>query len=271
MLQRVTKSAFSGSRKCVSLPPSGKAISGTATLVLEDGEALLPVFLSSSTDVATGVLSILPDAASSHKTNRRSVYPYSFGLYGDILMRWVNKEAAAAGAAYESRLDVYGGYYSPDEALDLCCEETFETTELTFFATPSGLVSPADGTAAVWSTDDTGVSVGVGNTIRLVSASNAQRLTFSFNKATGVVSGSFNLGYVGGGAARTTYKAVVMPGWGSASCVVCNPGTEETRERPFISGAAWFSDKMQYKDGNRTRSLNVKLGCPVSVGLEEGQ
>ena len=271
-LKMNTASAInSGKMTYAGILPSGKAISGTATLVLEDGEALLPIFLSSSTDLATGVFSILPDAASKHKTIRRSVYPYCFGLYGDILMRWVNKEAAAAGATYESLLDVYGGYYSPDEALDLCCEETFETTDLTFFAIPTGLVSPTDGSAAFWSTTDTGVSVGAGNTIKLITAQNAQRLTFSFNKATGIVSGSFNIGYLGGGAARATYKAVVMPGWGSASCVVCNPGSEETKSRPFISGAAWFSDKLQYKDGNRTRSLNVKRGCPVSVGLEEGQ
>ena len=261
----------SGKMTYAGILPSGKAISGTATLAAIDGVAILPVYMSSSTDFASGVLSILPDAAKNHTSVRRSVYPYEFTPYGEISMLWINKEGAAAGKAYESRLGVYGGYYSPDEALDLCCEETFETTDLTFFAIPSGLVSPADGTAAFWSTADTGVSVGVGNTIKLITAQNAQRLTFSFNKSTGIVSGSFNLGYLGGGSARATYKAVVMPGWGSASCVVCNPGTEETRERPFISGAAWFSDKLQYKAGNRTRSLNVKLGCPVSVGLEEGQ
>ena len=253
--------------------PSGKAISGTATLAPEDGEALLPVFLSSSTDVATGVLSIRPDAAANHTTNRRSVYPYSFGLYGEIAMRWINKEGAVAGKAYESRLGVYGGYYSPNEALDLCCEETFETTDLTFFAIPAGLVIPADGSAkAVWSTEDTGVSVGVGNTIKLATAANAQRLTFSFNKTTGIVSGAFNLGYEGGGTVRATYKAVVMPGWGSASCVVCNPGSDETKERPFISGAAWFTEKLSYDGANgRSRTVNVKRGCPVSVGLEAGQ
>lgn len=253
--------------------PSGKAISGTATLAPEDGEALLPVFLSSSTDVATGVLSIRPDAAANHTTNRRSVYPYSFGLYGEIAMRWINKEGAVAGKAYESRLGVYGGYYSPNEALDLCCEETFETTDLTFFAIPAGLVIPANGSAkAVWSTADTGVSVGVGNTIKLATAANAQRLTFSFNKTTGIVSGAFNLGYEGGGTVRATYKAVVMPGWGSASCVVCNPGSDETKERPFISGAAWFTEKFSgYGANGRLRTVNVKRGCPVSVGLEAGQ
>ena len=261
----------SGRMTYAGILPSGKAISGSATLIPGDGEALLPVYLYSATDVATGVLSIQPDAESRHKQTRRSVYPYNFVPYGEILVRWVNREAAAAGKSYESHLGVYGGFYSPDEALDLCCEETFETTDLTFFAVVEGLARLSDGSRAVWSTNDTGVAVGVGNTIKLVNPSNAQRLTFSFAKATGVVSGSFSLGFEAGGAARATYKAVVMPGWGSASCVVCNPGSEESKDRPFISGAAWYKENLSYSDANkRKRTVGVSSGCPVSVGIQEG-
>lgn len=253
--------------------PSGKPLSGTAVLqpvhddaLGVDTEAMLPIFMQSSTDAAMGVLSIKPDAAKKHGTERRSVYPYD-----DILFRWVNKEGALAGKTYVSPLGVYGGYYSPGEDFAGCCMETFETTALTFFASPGGLVHPSDGSEAVWSAADTAVAVGDNNAIGLVSPANAQRLSFTFNKMTGIVSGVFNLGYANGSSVRATYKAIVLPGWGTASCVICNPGASETSDRPFISGAAWFSEKLTYDVNNRSRSINVKRGCPVSVGLEEGK
>lgn len=248
--------------------PNGKVLSGSAVLfgVSNDGsgvydEAWLPVFMQSRTDVASGVLRISADAQKWHKTDRRSVYPFT-----DFV--WTCEEGAAAGLSYESRLGVYGGYYDSNEDFENCCSQTFETTELTFFSLTDGLVHPVDGTAAIWDPADTGVTVGKKNAIALKNRKNAQSLTFSFSKATGVVTGAFNQHFESGASVKATYKGVVLPGWGSAGCDICSGGIE----RPFISGASYFNVQRGYADEKgRARTLTVKCGCPFSVGTEPGK
>jgi len=265
-----------GKMTYAGLLPTGKAISGSASLkpiydaaLKIDTEAVLPVWQNTSADFVAGLVSISPNAMKKHQKDRRSVYPFAPTAYGDALpFRWKTKSTIDV-ATYESAFGVYGGYYDGKENFETCCSTTFATTELTFFALPTGLEYL--GADMLWTTNDTQVKVGTDNSIRLVYPVNDQDLTLSFTKSTGIVSGSFDLYNEDGLSVPAKYRGVVMPGWGTAGCSICNPGTEPTDMRPFISGACWFSEKISHQAGSRKISLMVNRGCPFSIGTAPGQ
>ena len=73
-----------------------------------------------------------------------------------------------------------------------------------------------------------------------------------------------------------TYLGVVMPGWGSDECTACgysdNGGGIEAQERPFISGAAWFNDDVEYVDASgEDQSILMRCGYPFTVGTQTGK
>ena len=64
----------------------------------------------------------------------------------------------------------------------------------------------------------------------------------------------------------------MLPGWGSDECTACGfseekAGGVETQLRPFISGAAWFNDDIEYND----KTISVRTGCPFSIGTQTGK
>ena len=100
-------------------------------------------------------------------------------------------------------------------------------------------------------------------------ASNKRGLTLSFAPATGIVSGTFMLG-----GEKMTYKGVVLPGWGSSECTACgysegSSGGVDAQLNPFISGAAWYNENVEYQDEKgRDRTITVRKGCPFSIGTQ---
>ena len=266
--------------------PNGKAFSGSRTLwgcYSEDFKknvlAYLPVFNTSTSDDVSGLVLIEPNALETHADVRRSVFGGAgSGLapFGANRFVWTSKEGQKAGLDYEADFDVYGGIYDADEDFAGCCVDTFETDELTFFAMPQVLDAEA-----VWSTNDTQISAAPivktvnrkevkTNSLALLQANNEQGLTLSFSRATGVVSGALNL-TVDGVLTRAAYKGVVLPGWGSASCVECS-APSDAQKRPFVSGFCSFAKKAAYSDAaGKARSVKVSVSCPFSIGLEEGR
>lgn len=260
---------------------NGKAFSGTATLEALDAKiALLPVFSVSDSDTLTGVFSF--DKSKTY----REVGPYESGY-----PYWRHDEKLAE-ASYSGKLNAYGCLYRKGEILR-CCTDTFATQYLTFFALAGDLVdSEKFGTRAtlypdfrpVWSTNNAeSVTVKVTNegnvdNVALNSpdaARNVHGLTLSFNPDTGLVSGRLWLDFyetpTTGRRVTATYRGVVKPGWGKIpeECGGCSD-VLTPQESPFITGACFFPDTYEYERNMQTRWLQIKRGCPFSIGVEEG-
>lgn len=264
--------------------PNGKAFSGSRTLwgyyyepLKKMVFAYLSVFSVSTSDDVSGLVFIKPDAAAKHETERVSVgnTMEEYGLSYKTSFVWTCKDGVKAGLSYEALFDVHGGYYDQDEDFYALCEEAFNSEEgvkfdgsLTFFAMPDLMDE-----AAFWSTNDTGVAVGITskgqNALTLEFPKNEQNLTLSFNLASGLVSGMLDLP-VGMGTVRTNYKGVVLPGWGTSTCAECGD-PKDSQKRPFVSGACWFARRETYQTDSGTKSIMIKRGCPFSVGVEKGR
>ena len=253
--------------------PNGRAFSGSAVVAQQGDAVLLPILCISSSDVLSGVLSVNPSA-----DYYRSVYPYT-----DVYPYWEHVESGISTNAvdYGQKLDAFGCLYDPDADLVGCCVSTFQTHMLAFFALPEKMPAAIDGLAHgdadAWSTNNTAIKVFKSNgTCRMrppdvAAAKEApEALTYSFDRLNGLVSGTFNL-FFDGEPVPVTFRGVVLPGWGSASCTSCSDGSSEAIKRPFVSGPCWFDDRYEYEAlGGRVRKLSVRRGCPISVGLEPG-
>ena len=267
--------AFSGS--AVATPDAWQVASATSFW----SRVVVPVVSLGSLDTLAGAFQVTPGAADLNATNmyesglctgrcfyktiRRSVAPAV-----EALPYWRHAEDAAE-ASYEVLLDAYGTYYVATDNFASCCQTTFQNTQLHFFVQDEG-----DGDSANWPTNGA-PSVVVTYTAKtkanaIKAGTNTRGLTLSFAPSTGIVSGTFKLG-----VEKMTYKGVVMPGWGSADCTSCsfdeaNDGGVEAQMRPFISGAAWFTDELEYVDAQgREKKIPVRFGCPFSVGLQTGK
>ena len=280
------KAVAAGKMSYAGILPNGRAVTGSAKLVavnwsesLQQWEyALLPIVSVSTSDIFSGLIRVDPDAREKHENLRRSV--------SDIVeapLRWQHLESGLEDAEYEVLLGAFGGYYKEEEDFASCCNSTFLTTALTFFA-QSDMLTLDDGFARgapdAWKTNAVAIKVsktsaGLNKILPAdtAMAKSKNGLTFTFNRATGIVSGSLKLKFgAGASSVQATYQGVVMPGWGSAGCTECTLGNAEALLRPFISGTCWFNDVYNYVDAKgRSRTLSVKRSIPFSVGTEIGQ
>ncbi len=257
---------------------NGKAFSGTATLeAISEKVALLPVFSLSESDTITGVFRVDRSKTYREVEAYESAYPY-----------WRHTERRDE-ASYSGKLQAYGCLYEEGSLLQ-CCTNTFATQYLTFFALPGDLV--VNGKFGIqaqygleWSTNDIlAVAVKVSNeggvdNVSLYSPDRTKQvhgLTMNFNPATGLVSGQLWLDFLDtattGTRVTATYRGIVKPGWGKVpdACNTClDVPTPE--EAPFISGTCFFPDTFEYEYNMQKRWLQIKRGCPFSIGVEVGQ
>lgn len=286
LLKMNTEDAIaSGRMTYAGVLPNGKAYSGSAALLPDSnsydagaGEyarALLPVISVSSADVFTGVFSIKPYAKAEHVNSRRSVYSHDA-----MRFLWRHFEVRDEISS-EIEFEAFGGYYSNDESLQKCCEEgSLQANRLTFFVLGEQLRTQLGFDVAsapyAWQTEgaDVGVLYGGGvNRLGLWYAPaslEAHGLTLAADLDTGLVSGRVNLEFPDR-TVSATWRGVILPGWGSG-CGACTLGNAEALLRPFIGGSCWFTDVYSYTDAKgRQRTLSVKRGCPISVGVNAGE
>ena len=267
--------------------PDGRAFSGSAVATPDDprttaggkdywARAIVPVVSTGSLNEFSGAFQLTPGAYDSSATNmvdsglcagrcyyrtiRRSVAPAD-----EAYLYWRHIEKAPE-ACYEALLDAYGTYYVETENFASCCQTAFQNTSLKFFVQDEG-----EGDSQAWPTNGAPV-VSVTYTSKtkknaIKAGTNKRGLTLSFAPATGIVSGTFTLD-----GEKMTYKGIVLPGWGSDECTACGfseekAGGVETQLRPFISGAAWFNDDIEYND----KTISVRTGCPFSIGTQTGK
>ena len=241
------------------LLPNGTAVSGSATLARglrgpEDCWGYLPVYMRSSRDVLA-VLAQVAEGAATHDTPT-SACQAVFEAAGLAEAYWIH--ADSAGLLYTVEWDVYGGVYSP--AYDFAAyfaefySEGSVAPDLTFD------VGGLDGTLAAGvpgSVDAVRVTVGPRTLAISKDGPNVCRATLSFNRSTGVVSGSFRLPVTKANGTETTvtasYRGVMLIGWGPG-CGCDESLVPSDVKLPFVSGAFWVADKAVDAATGRTRA-----------------
>ena len=268
--------------------PNGKAISGSAMVAalvphakeLQKFWGVVPFVNVSDTDVFTGALKIYPKAVGIvNMAAFRSVCQYE-----GAKPRWqhaeVKYDAADEGrVCYDIELDAFGTYYNTKANFG-----SVTGKGVRFFAVGNlyGGAKYGNFNGANWNSSTLGVSVATtvdkngvvtANTVKLANAKPAYALTLSFDSETGIVSGKFTLPTDKSGV-TVNYKAIMLPGFGN-SCD-CGIVEADVKDRPFISGTAWFDDDGTFgytygPNKNKRKMLKVRRSCPVSVGTEAGK
>lgn len=252
------------------LLPNGTAVSGSATLARglrgpADCWGYLPVYMRSSRDVLA-VLAQVAEGAATHDTPR-SACQAVFEAAGLAEAYW--SHADSASLRYTVEWDVYGGVYSP--AYD------FAAYFAEFYS--EGSVAPdlvfdvdgLDGTLAAGvpgAVDAVRVAVGPRTLAISKDGPNVCRATLSFNRSTGVVSGSFRLPVTKTNGTEATvtasYRGVMLIGWGPG-CGCDESLVPSDVKLPFVSGAFWVADKAADAAMGRTRA--VKRGGAAGIAV----
>lgn len=242
-LKMNTVSAYNaGKVTYAGMLPDGKAVSGTAVLaeLNDEGDAPLPVFWRSTSDVFGAVLAIHPNAKEKHLDDRWSVQ-----AEGGCEIYWNHAATQTADAGFTCLFDAFGTYYDANEA--------FEAAELPFFVATgtlaassvygaAGLVTPA-----VLVVSEKAITVSRAN-------ANPEKITLTLNRSTGIVSGGFNIPFENRNVSAK-WKGVLLPG--------CD-------DKPFINGACWFNDTLNYTNARGQQAkLTVTSGCAVRSAAEE--
>ena len=225
--------------------PNGKAVSGSSTLIYDAlcDNAELPVYKRSTSDVLSAIIDMCTIAQED----------------SDVGAFWQHTDKYEE-TSYLVDLDIHGSQYSASANLADICLEGYETTTPTLSFGIDGLLG---WTSFGEPSEVAGVQVTVLESTLKVAGGNAAGATLSFNRATGVVSGSFKIPCTAdSGASKTvtaTYKGVVLFGLGEG-CGCGDPGSEVVL--PFVVGGFTFSDKIELGNG---RKVSVKRGGTIAV------
>ena len=257
------------------LLPNGTAVSGSATLARglrgsenEDVLAYLPVYLRSSRDV----LAVLVQIGAGNAENDEPTIDCQAVFEASDLAEAYWSHADSAALRYTVEWDVYGGDYS--SSYDLFDYFATYYTEASIppnlaFNIKNGLGS---GLSAGTPNEVDAVSVRIDKQTLAISKDgpNVCHATLSFNRSTGVVSGSFRLPVTKVDGTQTTvmasYRGVVLIGWGPGCG--CTPADTEI-VLPFVSGAYWVSDK--FRDETTGRNVMVKRGGAAELADPKGE
>lgn len=280
-MKMTSSQAKTGKMTYAGMLPNGKTFSGSAVLSprgwddeLADVEdkwtcAELPLLLNSTKDVFSGVLVLDREANAKYGVAVRKTVESS----KDMKPYWSHR-----GASDESRYDMdmvaMGGKYVSSESLPDAC--TYCEDLKLFMVDPENIgAAPLEQTNGNYRVVVKYDKKKKTNSMSVPSKGAAKGYKLSFNSATGVVSGEAKLYLIGDDEFETVkFRAVVLPGWGNGDCGDCAPDQSDAdaKSRPFIAGAAWFSDYFYYEDEyGRDRSEKESVGCAVSVGVEAGK
>ena len=252
------------------LLPNGTAVSGSATLARGlrgpgDSWGYLPVYMRSSRDVLA-VLAQVAEGAATHDTPT-SACQAVFEAAGLAEAYWIH--ADSAGLLYTVEWDVYGGVYSP--AYDFAAYFAEFYSEGSVAPDLAFDVGGLDGTLAAGvpgAVDAVRVTVGPQTLAISKDGPNVCRATLSFNRSTGVVSGSFRLPVTKANGTETTvtasYRGVMLIGWGPG-CGCDESLVPSDVKLPFVSGAFWVADKAA--DAATGRTLAVKRGGAAGIAV----
>ena len=229
--------------------PDGTAFSGSSVLTAKGEDVWAPVCYRSSSNFFTALASVGADAAQAYRVDdeHRTVVAAT-----GISPCWRHKDARMPELNFDVVYDLYGAYYDAKEDISLCASAKFEGVQLAFSAADGEIVIPVTLTEKSVKLD--------------TAAGNPHKVTLSFVRSTGLVSGSFR--WVPPGAAKevtVSYNGILLPGWGG--CGECQPGEVF---RPLACGAFRYSQQYGYekKSGSRTVTsrFSYQRGAAISIG-----
>ena len=258
--------AKSGTMKWAGLLPNGTKVSGSSVLSECDAETVfLPFIKSAKKDVFAGVLAI-ERGATAKEEESDCWTSVSFPMVDDdpLLPRWVHAEKSTKTEKgdFTVRFKPYGGIYDSTLDLDCCCTNQRATTTMDLSVLLPTLGSDFYGTFA----DVEPITVEVKNSTitRKDSTGGANKITLSFNRKTGVVSGKFDLYYgTEGKKLSAKYQGVVQLGFGGAcGC--------ETDPQPFVNGSWYVTDKIETVKGTG-KYISVKRGGRMEIEVPKVQ
>lgn len=244
--------------------PNGTAVSGSAVLERDaegDGEdcgnAYLPVFVRSSKDVLSAYLKVAKGAADKVASAESCQ-----AVFGGCETYWTHEDAATD---YEVVFDVYGGGYGTTYKLDEYYSANYLNAKSELVFDISGLGGRLYAGTPLEKIEPAAVEVKANGLALAKNPPNGEKLTF--NRSTGIVTGTFKLPYVtaaGKSATATaTYKGVMLIGWGPGCG--CEDTGDSDVQLPFVSGAYWVSDKCESLTTGKP--VSVKRGGAMEIGV----
>lgn len=224
--------------------PNGVSFSGSGTLVKSEIDtAFLPVMMRTSSDYFTAVAEINSDAETSYMSMDEHRVMLA-AEEADPYWCHVSSVSALPEESYEVSFSLYGGYYRSDENLEACArvENRFASLPLWFIS--GGMI------------DEVSCSVTETKVRVTPNAVNPAKLTMTFNRTTGVVSGSFK---------GASWAGILMPGWGG--CGACSPGEVHL---PLVAGSYWCTVNVPYATASgKVKTASVKRGGFAGIGESE--
>jgi len=234
----------SGTVKWAGVLPNGTAVSGSAVLHYDAlcDNAELPVYKRSTTDILSAIIDMCAIAQED----------------SDVKSCWQHTDKYEE-TSYTVDFDIFGSNYDAAANLADVCLEGYETTTPTLSFGIDGL---SGWTSFGEPSEVDGVQVTVSASTLKVAAGNAAGASLSFNRSTGVVSGSFKIPCTQeSGVTKlvaASYKGVVLFGLGSG----CECGDAVPVSLPFVVGGFTFSDSVQLESG---RKVSVKRGGTIDI------
>lgn len=226
--------------------PDGKAFSGFAYFnagqTTKDGSVwgYLPIVINKQSAKGAILVRVRKDAAKTYKTAPEvvlaadSVKPY-----------WISTTKI-------QKLEVYGGVFERNLDFASCCQEYY-AKETFKIACDTQWFANSQLYGAIAKTTTGFATVSSLGRVTITGVSSDLPAKFSIARSTGIVTGSVYVQFAGGRKVRLTVKGVVLPGWTDCGC-----GDEPVTERPFISGTAYYKDRVGSKSTGRGFAVEFK-------------
>lgn len=231
--------ALHGRMKYSGYLPDGTHFNGAATIQeLKNDAALLPIFCQKGKITLTTLLRIRKNAKETFEDNRfvvQSVDDVTGFLY------------ATKPYPYSRALEAYGCYYDLSEDLQICCDTAYEATVM---VVSNGVVAASSVYGAIAGFPSVMFDI-ESKTVKPFKNTPAD-FKFALNAKTGFFSGSFKLPFANGKSIRSVYRGVLQPGIWDCGCTAI-----PLPNRPFGSGAYWFTDKYQKKTVKRGGTFDL--------------
>ena len=260
----------SGTVTWAGILPNGTGVSGSGVLAERTDKLVwLPMVKFSTKDKFTGVVEVARGAAAAEPGAGcwESVSTPTWNE-ATVCTWWRHTENSTKTDKNEFtvRYTPYGGIYDSSYELKCCCDLEGRSTDMTLTVVlPDGFASDSYGEFKPVEQID--VTVGEHSITRADSAGGANKITLSYTKSTGIVSGKFDLHYTD---AKTqtdkklsaSYAGVIQLGYGD-EC-----GCETSL--PFVNGCWYVTDKIGY-DWDEAKGVfkkwlsSVKRGGAVTI------
>ncbi|MBO7482690.1 MAG: hypothetical protein J6U17_02230 [Kiritimatiellae bacterium] len=226
--------------------PNGKAFSGASYFnpgqSVKDGATwgYLPIVINKQSAKGGVLVRVRKDAAKTYKTSPEVVLSVD-----NVAPYWIAPSKI-------QKLKVYGGCFERNLDFASCCQEyyakeTFDISCDTQWFARSQLYG------ALTKTSTGSATVSTSGRVTITGGNADLPARFSISRSTGVITGSVYAQFENGRKVRLTVKGVALPGWTDCGCY-----DEVVTERPFVSAAGYYNDRVNGKTTERGFAVEFK-------------